>query len=191
MDLLSLLRTFGALGVVLGMMTGGLWLVRRFNLRLPGTTGGGHRIELVERTAIDARRSAVLLRRDGREHLLLVGPEGTTIVESGIVRDAVDDQAERVREARAAEQREQAETALREAQARMEELRSTALRNVARARRRVRAAVRRSSLPALVGNAIGQVGMGLPEAASFAAELARADAGEPRRVTRPRARKAA
>jgi hypothetical protein len=51
--------------------------VRRFNLRVWGGTGRGGRLELVERAALDNQRSMVLVGRDGREHLLLVGPEGT------------------------------------------------------------------------------------------------------------------
>lgn len=91
MDIFSLLRTIGALGMVLGMLTGGLWLVRRYQLRVPqkwltgfaglsfaGLSGQSapRRLELVERLALDPRRSVVLLRKDGHEHMLLIAPEG-------------------------------------------------------------------------------------------------------------------
>jgi len=91
MDLLALLRTLGALGCVLGLLAGALWAVRRFDLALPGRVGGratAARVALVERVAIDARRSLVLLRRDDAEHLVLIGPDRVTVVESGIVAPA-------------------------------------------------------------------------------------------------------
>lgn len=87
MDLLSLLRTMGALGVVLGLLGGALWVVRRYNIALPGrvTLGRGRRLEVVERVTLDGKRSLALVRRDGCEHLILIGPDGQMVVESGIV----------------------------------------------------------------------------------------------------------
>ena len=103
MDLLSLLRTLGALGVVLGLLAGALWAIRRWDIKLPGrvAAGTGRRVELVERLPLDARRSVALIRRDGREHLILLGPEGGVILEAGIVLDERDAEAA---EARAAAQ---------------------------------------------------------------------------------------
>lgn len=84
MEAWAILRTLGALVVVLGLLAGALWAVRRFDLRLPGAVGGTHgrRLELVERLGIDQRRSAVLLRRDDQEHLIIVSPEGHLLVET-------------------------------------------------------------------------------------------------------------
>ena len=91
MTLLPLLRMVGALVLVLGGLAGALWAVRRFDLRLPGRIGLAarpeRRLALVERLAVDPRRSLVLVRRDGREHLLLIAPEGHVVVEAF---DAVD-----------------------------------------------------------------------------------------------------
>jgi hypothetical protein len=86
MALLEILRTMGALAMVLGLLGGALWAVRRFDLRLPGAVGAGRsrRVELVERLALDGRRSVALIRRDGREHLILLGPEGPMLIEGGI-----------------------------------------------------------------------------------------------------------
>lgn len=82
-----MLRTLGALGLVLGMLATALWVVRRYDLKLPGrVTGGGRkRVELVERLAVDAKRSVALIRRDGCEHLIFIGPEGHATIETGIV----------------------------------------------------------------------------------------------------------
>ena len=100
------------------MLTAGLWLVRRFDLRVPGAAARGGRLELVGCTALDNRRSAVLIRRDGREHLLLVGPEGTVVVETSIICDSRDaDAAEAPRVEVVAQQAAVAE-AMRQAQER-------------------------------------------------------------------------
>jgi len=88
MDILSLLRTIGALGLVLGMLAGALWVVRRYDLKLPGrvTSTNRRRIEMVERLSIDAKRSVALIRRDNAEHLILISPDGHLTIETGIVR---------------------------------------------------------------------------------------------------------
>ncbi len=91
MDLLSLLRTLGALGTVLGLLAGALWLVRRYDIKLPGRVSGGSRkrVEMVERLSIDAKRSVALIRRDDAEHLILIAPDGHVVIETGIAKPAV------------------------------------------------------------------------------------------------------
>jgi flagellar protein FliO/FliZ len=86
MDLLSLLRTLGGLGVVLGLLAGALWGVRRFDIRLPGRVGGAsaRRLDVVERLTLDAKRSVALIRRDGVEHLVLLEASGAVVIEAGI-----------------------------------------------------------------------------------------------------------
>jgi flagellar protein FliO/FliZ len=84
----------GALGMVLGMLAGGLWLTRRYEIRLPqqlltgfgGFSGSAapRRLQLVERLTIDPRRSVALIRRDDREHLVMISPEGLLILESAV-----------------------------------------------------------------------------------------------------------
>jgi flagellar biogenesis protein FliO len=117
MDILPLLRMLGALGVVLGLLVGALWVVRRYQIRLPGAVGGGgskRRLELVERVSMDSRRAVALVRRDGREHLLLLAPEGNMVIETGILQDAIDADAAAARVAAAeAAALEAAETAAR------------------------------------------------------------------------------
>ncbi|MFL9841555.1 flagellar biosynthetic protein FliO [Sphingomonas sp. ST-64] len=84
MTILALLRMFGALAIVLGLLAGALWAVRRFNLRLPGRIGGGgvdeRRLAVVERLSVDQKRSLLLVRRDNVEHLVLMAPEGNVVL---------------------------------------------------------------------------------------------------------------
>jgi hypothetical protein len=96
MDLLSFLRTIAALGTVLGLLTGALWAVRRYNIVLPGQTGArsSRRLALVERVGIDGKRAVILIRRDDREHLIMIAPEGQTVIETGIVYEPSEEAAE-------------------------------------------------------------------------------------------------
>lgn len=91
MDVWSLLRMLGALSVVLGGLMGALWCVRRYDLTLPrkwlerlGNAGPEKRLRVVERLAIDQRRSVVLLRRDDREFSVMIGPEGVVVLDSAL-----------------------------------------------------------------------------------------------------------
>lgn len=43
---------------------------------------GERRLRLLEVLPVDAKRRLVLLRRDGREHLVLLGPESDLLIES-------------------------------------------------------------------------------------------------------------
>jgi len=91
MDIYSLMRTLGALGMVLGMLGGALWIVRRYDIRLPGRIATGtrrKRLEMVERLSLDPKRSVALIRRDGCEHLLLIAPDGHVVIETGIAGQA-------------------------------------------------------------------------------------------------------
>jgi flagellar protein FliO/FliZ len=53
---------------------------------LPGSAPlmGKRRLKIVEALPLDHRRRLVLVRRDDREHLLVIGPGGETLIESGI-----------------------------------------------------------------------------------------------------------
>lgn len=83
MDILVLVRMLGALAAVLGMLAGALWAVRRYDIKLPGRVGAGRdqRLQVVERISIDPKRSLLLIRRDGEEHLLLLSPEGHVVLD--------------------------------------------------------------------------------------------------------------
>ncbi|RMD87103.1 MAG: hypothetical protein D6807_08505 [Alphaproteobacteria bacterium] len=49
---------------------------------------GPRRLEIRETLGIDSRHRLILLARDGVEHLILIGPAGDRVIESGIRGDA-------------------------------------------------------------------------------------------------------
>jgi flagellar protein FliO/FliZ len=81
MEPLALVRSLAALLLVLGILAALAWLARRLDLarRLGG--GGsagtrGARLALVESRWLDSRTRLLLVRCDGREHLVLTTPAG-------------------------------------------------------------------------------------------------------------------
>jgi flagellar protein FliO/FliZ len=84
MDLFDYARFVAALSIVLGLIAACAYAVRHFGLAPRLTTGTDRRVRIVEIATVDARRQLLLLRRDGTEHLVLLGPSGDLVVESGI-----------------------------------------------------------------------------------------------------------
>ncbi len=84
MDLVSGLRFVLALVVVLGLIAALAWILRRYGAGRVTLGAGKGRLGVVEASHIDAKRRLVLVRRDGVEHLLLLGPTSETVVETGI-----------------------------------------------------------------------------------------------------------
>lgn len=82
----SLVKFFAAFVFVIALMLAVAWLVKRAGLAGPVLrTGQKRRLAVLESQALDHRRRLVLVRRDGREHLLLLGPDHALVVEGGIV----------------------------------------------------------------------------------------------------------
>jgi flagellar protein FliO/FliZ len=89
MDAALYIRALLALIFVLGLMLVLLWVVRRFNLVIGGSAplmprAKQRRMAILESLPIDARRRLVLVRRDGVEHLILLGAASDIVIESGI-----------------------------------------------------------------------------------------------------------
>jgi flagellar protein FliO/FliZ len=84
MDVLDLGRYFGAL-ILIGGLLGIAWLAAR-KYGVPGVMMGTaqKRLSVVETLMIGPRHKIYLLRRDGTEHLVMVGPQGMSVVENGI-----------------------------------------------------------------------------------------------------------
>lgn len=87
MDLDNYLRFAAALIFVLALIGLATWMARRFGFgsRAPQVRSGQRRLGIVAVATVDARHRAVLLRRDDREHLVLIGPSADLLIESGIV----------------------------------------------------------------------------------------------------------
>lgn len=86
MDFDLLLRFFLALLFVLALIGLFAWAARRFGLtgRLGPAVGKARRLKVLEVQPLDPKTRLVLLQRDDTEHLLLIGPGGSLVVESGI-----------------------------------------------------------------------------------------------------------
>jgi flagellar protein FliO/FliZ len=84
MDMIDIGRYFAALLMVLALVGFAGLAVRRFGM--PGFVKpqGMRRLAVVETLMIGPRQRLYLLRRDGVEHLVIAGPEGMSVVETGI-----------------------------------------------------------------------------------------------------------
>lgn len=86
MDMADYLRFAAALGVVLALILGLAAIVRRLGLApLTQSAKGAPRLSVSEVKRLDARNALVLVKRDGVEHLIVLGPEGAHTIETGIV----------------------------------------------------------------------------------------------------------
>lgn len=86
MELSAYFRFVAALLFVLGVIGVFALLARRF---VPGARninrrGVKRRLSVVEVVPVDTKRRLVLLRRDDTEHLVMLGPNGDTVVERNI-----------------------------------------------------------------------------------------------------------
>lgn len=84
MDGDSLARMGVTLALLLGIPALLLVGLRKLGLRLPGQSDGGDRLGLVSRLALDGKHSLLLVRRDTREQLILLGPAGPTILDPDV-----------------------------------------------------------------------------------------------------------
>jgi flagellar protein FliO/FliZ len=84
MEIFEILRYLGALLLVLALLGLAGLAARRFGV--PGVTASAatKRLAVVETLMIGPRHRLYLLRRDDVEHLIFSGPEGTSVVETGI-----------------------------------------------------------------------------------------------------------
>ncbi|MEZ5815127.1 MAG: flagellar biosynthetic protein FliO [Alphaproteobacteria bacterium] len=84
-ELAALLKMIAALIFVLGLMGGLALLLKKLGLSgRVAAAGGKARLKVVESIPLDSRRRLVLLQRDGVQHLVIFGPNGETVVETGI-----------------------------------------------------------------------------------------------------------
>jgi len=91
LDISTYLRFVIALVFVLALIGFLVTLARKFNIGygMPGLKGQKgrtreRRLSIVEVMPVDSKRRLVLVRRDDREHLILLGPATELVVEDGI-----------------------------------------------------------------------------------------------------------
>lgn len=77
-------RYIGALLLVLGLVGAAGLAARRFGLSGLVKPAATRRLAVVETLMIGPRQRLLIIRRDDKEHLVLSGPDGTTVVEAGI-----------------------------------------------------------------------------------------------------------
>lgn len=97
MELISLsqvIKFAAALLFVLALMGGLALVLRRLNGKTPLTMPHKRRLKIVEMLPVDARRRLILLQRDDREHLVILGANGETVIETNIEspQDKADDE---------------------------------------------------------------------------------------------------
>lgn len=76
----------GGVGLALLLLIGILWILRS-RAPSPFVRGGKNRqprLQVLDAAAVDARRRLVLIRRDGIEHLIMIGGPTDIVIESGI-----------------------------------------------------------------------------------------------------------
>jgi flagellar protein FliO/FliZ len=87
MDLITIAQFAGTLLALLGVIALMAIGAQRFNL-VPGMARFGlapgrvRRLSLIESLPLDPRRRLVLVRADGRDHLLLIGGESDLVIQS-------------------------------------------------------------------------------------------------------------
>ena len=84
MDMLDVLRYFGALLLVLAMVGGAALAARRFGVPGVMRATADKRLSVVETLMIGPRQKLFIVRRDNVEHLVLSTPDGASVLESGI-----------------------------------------------------------------------------------------------------------
>ena len=88
-------RFLGALVLVIALIFVLAWIAKRLGLGGRIAAGRGKRRLVVEEVlSLDGKRRLVLLKRDGIEHLLLLGLNDDLVVETGIVPPAAAGSAE-------------------------------------------------------------------------------------------------
>ena len=88
MDAIDFARYFGALAFVLALVGFAALAAKRYGMAglagLANKSAKARRLSIVESLMVGPRHKLYLFKRDGVEHLVLIGPQGATVVESGV-----------------------------------------------------------------------------------------------------------
>jgi flagellar protein FliO/FliZ len=89
-------RFLGALVLVVALIFALAWVAKRLGFGGRVASGRGkRRLGVQEVLSLDSKRRLVLIKRDGIEHLLLIGLNDDVVVETGIVPPADQPPAEK------------------------------------------------------------------------------------------------
>ena len=80
----DMLRLVLALVFVLALMGGLSIALKRLGFQGSGVASSKRRLKIVESLGIDSRRRLVIVQCDDRQHLVILGPQGETVVETAI-----------------------------------------------------------------------------------------------------------
>jgi flagellar protein FliO/FliZ len=82
------LKVVLGLAFVLALIVGVAWLLRRYGIGQEAAerliAGRRRRLKLIESLSLDPRHRLVLIERDDRQHLLLLGAGGPLVVEQNL-----------------------------------------------------------------------------------------------------------
>ncbi len=82
---LPLVKFISAFVLVIAAMLGLAWVLKRAGLAGHVLkVGQKRRLQVVESMPVDHRRRLMLVRRDDREHLILLGPDHAQVIETDI-----------------------------------------------------------------------------------------------------------
>jgi flagellar protein FliO/FliZ len=92
MDFTELFRFAAALAFIIGLIGVCAWGARKLGLATGGFSGAGalKRLSISEVKIVDAKHRLILIRRDDKEHLVLLGGEQNLLIETGIDAPAVE-----------------------------------------------------------------------------------------------------
>ena len=84
MDLIDIARYFGALLLVLALVGLAGLAARKWGVPGVAKSNDTRRLAIVEQLMIGPRQRLYLIRRDDVEHLIVIGADGTRVVETNI-----------------------------------------------------------------------------------------------------------
>lgn len=75
-----------ALAIVVGLMGGLAFLLKKLGIATEARlkSGNENRLKIIESIPLDARRRLVILRRDDQDHVVILGPNSETVLETNI-----------------------------------------------------------------------------------------------------------
>jgi flagellar protein FliO/FliZ len=82
MEYIDIVRYLGALFVVLALLGLAALAARRYGVPGVMKANAVRRLSVAESLMVGPRQKLLLIRRDDREHLLFVGPQGAMLIEN-------------------------------------------------------------------------------------------------------------